>query len=217
LITPGSSTSGAYTVSYTIAASGGCPEVVATTNVNITSPPTASITYTGSPWCTSSTTQAVTLTGTGAYTGGVYSSTTGLAINTTTGLITPGLSTSGTYTVTYTIAASGGCPEVVATTNVTITSPPTASITYTGSPWCTSSTTQAVTLTGTGAYTGGVYSSTTGLAINTTTGLVTPGSSTANTYTVTYTIPASSGCPSVQTNFSITINPKPITSPIWHD
>src|SRR6185295_11311053 len=53
--------------------------------------------------------------------GGAYSaSPAGLTINATTGAITPSTSTPGTYTVTYTVAASGGCPGVVATTPVTI-------------------------------------------------------------------------------------------------
>jgi hypothetical protein len=44
----------------------------------------------------------------------------GLTINATSGAITPSTSTPGTYTVTYTVAASGGCPGVTATTSVTI-------------------------------------------------------------------------------------------------
>ncbi|MCF6130292.1 T9SS type B sorting domain-containing protein, partial [Flavobacterium sp. AS60] len=52
--------------------------------------------------------------------GGVYSSTAGLSINPATGAITPSTSTAGTYNVTYTIAAGGGCAAVTATTSVTI-------------------------------------------------------------------------------------------------
>ncbi len=91
---------------------------------------TASISY-GGPFCTTVTTaQSVSLTGTGAFTGGTYSSTAGLAINATTGAITPSASTASAipYVVTYTIAASGGCPVVITTTNVTINPKPTAII-----------------------------------------------------------------------------------------
>ncbi|MFY7793743.1 MAG: hypothetical protein ACOVQS_08190, partial [Chitinophagaceae bacterium] len=43
---------------------------------------------------------------------------------------------------------------------ITVTQPPTASISYTGTPFCSTLTAaQSVTLTGTGAYTGGSYSS----------------------------------------------------------
>jgi hypothetical protein len=103
--------------------------------VTVTPMPTAAISYAGSPFCTSiAGTQPVTFTGT---TGGIYSSTAGLTLNAATGEITPGTSTPGTYTVTYTITAAGGCDEVTATATVTITLMPTATISYTGSPYCT--------------------------------------------------------------------------------
>ena len=68
--------------------------------------------------------QPVTLTGTGSYTGGTYSSTTGLSINASTGAITPSASNAGTYTVTYTKTLSGVC-IVTASTQVTIFGPST--------------------------------------------------------------------------------------------
>ena len=113
---------------------------------------------------------SVTRTGTA---GGTYtSSPAGLTIDGTTGAITPGSSTAGTYTVTYTLAAGGGCSLVTATTSVTITAVPTATISY-ATPFCTSlSTPQAVTLTGTGAYTGGTFSSPAGLTIDAQQGLL---------------------------------------------
>jgi hypothetical protein len=324
-------------------------------------PATAAISY-ATPFCTSITAaQAVTLTGTGTFTGGTFSSTAGLSINATTGAITPSTSTAGPYVVTYTIAATGGCPAVIATTNVTITAqvtptfaavaaicsggtlsalptsstnatpingtwspalnnttttlytftptagqcaspttltitvnpilsptincgtsttssvsftwaavgaasgynvsytinagaannigaignvltytvnglsggdnvtitvtptgvgcfaasnqsciatactPATANISY-ATPFCISNTTaQTVTLTGTGAFTGGTYSSTAGLSINATTGAITPSTSTPNLYTVTYTIAATGGCPAVIATASVVI------------
>jgi len=90
--------------------------------VTVTQNPSATISYAGTPFCTSvATPQPITLTGTA---GGTYSSTAGLTINSATGAITPNTSTAGTYTVTYTIAASGGCAAVTATTSVTITTSP---------------------------------------------------------------------------------------------
>ena len=86
--------------------------------------PAATISYAGTPFCTSLVApQAVTQTGTA---GGAYSSTAGLMIDAVTGAITPSTSTAGTYTVTYTIAAAGGCAALVVTTSVTIS--PDASI-----------------------------------------------------------------------------------------
>ncbi|MCF6130178.1 T9SS type B sorting domain-containing protein [Flavobacterium sp. AS60] len=210
-ITPSTSTQGSYVVTYTLAAASGCAQIQTTTNIVITKTPTASISYIGTPFCTTLTTgQAVTLTGTEAYTGGTYSSTAGLTIDPTTGAITPSTSTPGNYVVTYTLAAAAGCAQVQTTTNVIITRVPTAAISYAGTPFCTTlNTGQAVTLTGTDAYTGGVYSSTTGLTIDSTTGAITPSTSSNGTYTVTYTAPASAGCASVPTNTSIVITAIP--------
>jgi hypothetical protein len=106
-------------VSYTLAATGGCAAVVATATVTITAAPTATIGYINSPFCRTITiAQPVSQTGT---TGGTYSSTTGLSINASTGAIIPSTSTAGTYTVSYTIAAAGGCAAVIKTTSVVIT------------------------------------------------------------------------------------------------
>lgn len=59
----------------------------------------------------------VTRTGT---TGGTYSSTAGLTINASSGDITLGTSTAGTYTVTYTVAAANGCAQHTTTSGITI-------------------------------------------------------------------------------------------------
>src|SRR5207249_3777519 len=210
-----SSTAGTYTVTNTIAASGGCAQVTATSSITITAVPTATISYAGTPFCKSvGTGQSVTLTGTGAYTGGTFSSTAGLTIDPSTGAITPSTSTAGTYTVTYTIPSSGGCAAIPVTTSVTITDVPTATISYAGTPFCKSvGAGQSVTLTGTGAYTGGTYTaSPAGLTINAGTGAITPSSSTAGTYTVTYTMPASGGCAAVPTTTSVTITAVPVAT-----
>ena len=210
-ITPSTSTPGNYVVTYTVPASGGCLQVLATTNVTITREPTATISYAGTPFCTSLTaSQSVTLSGTAAYTGGAYSSTTGLIINASTGAITPSTSTPGNYVVTYTFANAGGCSQLQTTTNIVITKSPTATIIYAGSPFCISLTSnQTVTLTGTEVYTGGVYSSTAGLAINSATGAINPSSSSPGNYLVTYLL-ANSGCQQVQTTANVVINPIPV-------
>jgi hypothetical protein len=79
--------------------------------------PSASISYAGNPFCSTAGISTVTRTGTS---GGIYSSAAGLTINASTGAITPVTSTAGTYTVTYTIAAAGGCGEYQVTTVVNI-------------------------------------------------------------------------------------------------
>ncbi|MDA3880161.1 MAG: hypothetical protein PF436_07230 [Prolixibacteraceae bacterium] len=213
-IVPNTSTVGDYIVTYTIAASGGCAAVNTTTPVSITNAPNATIAYAGTPFCTSKALpQDVTRTGT---TGGTYSSTAGLIINSSTGAITPSTSTAGDYVVTYTIAASGGCAEVTTTTTVTITTVPEATIAYDESPFCNDVVTdQLVTQTGTS---GGIYTALpAGLTINASSGAITPGTSTEGDYTVTYTIDAAGGCVAVIETALVTINPIPVTSPIWHN
>jgi len=202
-VTLGTSTPGTYTVTYTIAAAGGCPVFTTTTTITVTATPNATISYTGSPYCQNAGTATVTQTGT---TGGTYTSTTGLSLNASTGAVTLGTSTPGTYTVTYTIAAAGGCAAFTTTTTITITATPNAAISYAGSPYCQSAGTATVTQTGT---TGGTYASTTGLSLNTTTGAVTLGTSTPGTYTVTYTIAAAGGCAAFTTTATITITATP--------
>ncbi len=55
----------------------------------------------------------------------MYASTAGLSINSTTGIITLATSTPGTYTVTYTVAAGGGCSVYSTTAPVIIANPGT--------------------------------------------------------------------------------------------
>jgi hypothetical protein len=89
--------------------------------------PSATIAYSASSFCKSVTSAAVTLTGTDARStcSNTFSSITGLSLNTTTGAINPSLSTPGTYTVTYSLPAAGGCNAVSATASITITQPTT--------------------------------------------------------------------------------------------
>mgnify|MGYP002863605656 CR=1 FL=1 len=210
-ITPATSAPGAYVVSYDIAGTNFCSSFNTTTNVTITDAPSATIAYAGNPFCTTSAPVAVTLTGDA---GGVFAAPAGLTIDPVTGTITPATSTAGLYTVTYTIAAAGGCAEFTTTFDVTITDAPAATIAYAGNPFCTTSAPVAVTLTGDA---GGSFSAPAGLTIDPITGTITPATSTAGLYTVTYTIAAAGGCAEFTTTFDVTINQTPTTSPIWHN
>ena len=206
-ITPGSSNAGSYTVTYKIDSAGGCAAYSTTANVIITTAPSATISYAGSPFCkTLSAAQSVSLNGTS---GGTYSALpSGLTINATTGAITPGSSTAGSYTVTYLIAASSGCAAVSTNTSVAVTSLPTATISYTGSPYCNNvTTTQNAILTGTS---GGTYAALPlGLTINATTGAIIPVTSNPGSYTVSYTIPATGGCAAVSATTQVGVLPLP--------
>src|SRR6185369_745659 len=277
-ITPSTSTPGTYTVTYTVASSGGCPGVTATTSVTINAVvtptfnpvaaicsgatlaplPTTSIngitgswspalnnttttTYTFTPTagqcattasltitvnpilsptinCGTSTTSSVTfnwaaVSGATGYTVS-YQVNAGPVVNVGSvgNVLTyqvTGLAGGDNVTITVTPTGGAGTCFAAATTTciATACTPPTASISY-ASPFCANITTpQAVTLTGTGTFTGGTYSSTSGLSINPANGEITPSTSTPGTYTVTYTVAASGGCPGVTATTSVTINP----------
>ena len=211
-INPSLTTAGTYTVTYTTPASVGC-QISRTTQITINALPTAVVSYAGNPFCQSLGNQRqVTLTGTGVYAGGVYSSTTGLSINSSTGAITTSTSTPGTYTVSYATQTWGGCSSFIVTTPVTITAPPTVTISYSGSPFCKSLTSVSAIRSGTGAYTGGTYTSGVGLSINANSGAINPSLSTAGTYTVTYTTPASGGCFAETSTTSVVVLPAPTAS-----
>ena len=192
---------GIYTVTYTVAATPTCDEFITTAEVIIVEAPEATIAYANTPYCATGT-AAVTLTGT---TGGTYSSTTGLVINTTTGVIDLAASTPGTYTVTYTVIAIAPCDELIVSTEIVINELPTATITYAG-PYCADGGIATVTQTG---ETGGTYSSTEELVINTTTGDIDLAASIPGDYVVTYTIAAANGCPSIPFTTTVTITAKP--------
>jgi len=147
--------------------------------------------------------QEVTRTGTA---GGVYTvDPSGLTLDEETGAITPSSSTEGTYTVTYTVVPAEGCVENPASTSVTITTAPIQpTISYSGSPYCT--THDPVTVTQTGA-TGGSYSAVpSGLTINAASGTITPSSSFQGDYTITYFVPGTGGCSPLSTTANISIN-----------
>lgn len=213
-ITGATSIPGNYVVTYTIAAAAPCPGFTTTTNVTVTKAPAATISYGAANLCNVTNSVAtpnpkvdVILTGTK---GGIFSiaPSTGLPINTLTGTIDPSGATSGTYTISYTIAAAGGCSVFVTTTSITINSTPIASVSYPATSYCRGITTpQQVTFSGT---TGGSYSSTTGLSINAATGEINPGLSAPGTYTVTYTILPSAPCPGFVTTTTVTIDDSPV-------
>ena len=213
IITPNTSVSGTYSITYSKPATAGCDAITATTTVIITALPVATFSYTGTPFCQSSANPTPVFSGGGV--AGNFTSTAGLVfVNSSTGRINLAASTPGTYIVTNTIDAANGCNIVTATSSVTITAVPTATISYAGLPFCKAlNTAQAPVLSGTAAYTGGIYSaSPSGLAINAASGDVTPSSSIAGTYTVTYTKAASAGCNQITATTTVIITALPVAT-----
>ncbi|NTW32056.1 MAG: hypothetical protein HGB12_05450 [Bacteroidetes bacterium] len=89
--------------------------------VTVTPLPVATFSYTSTPYCSNASNPSPTFSGGGL--AGTFSSTTGLVfVSTSTGQVNLTSSTPGTYTVTNTIAASGGCGIVTATSGITINS-----------------------------------------------------------------------------------------------
>ena len=149
--------------------------------------PTATLTY-STPFCTSQGVQSPTLTGTGTYTGGTYSSTAGLTINSANGQITPSSSTIGTYKVKYSLSTLA-CPGYDSTT-VTIADP-TATATKTD-PTCTGVTPNTdgkITITTSGGTAPFTYSSDNGATYGNANPIINLAS---NTYTVK--VKDSKGC-----------------------
>jgi hypothetical protein len=87
--------------------------------LTVTALPVATFSYPGSPYCINAANPLPVFSGGGV--AGTFSSSTGLVfISTATGEVNIAASTPGTYTVTNTIAAAGGCGEVTAESPITI-------------------------------------------------------------------------------------------------
>lgn len=126
----------------------------------------------------------------------------------------------GMATAHFNAGATGGnggasvtLDNAIVNAAIMVVGPPSASITYTSSPYCPIGT-ATVTLTGTGSYTGGTYSSKAGLALTSTTGAINLATSTSGTYSVTYTTPTNSCGFSSKATTSIVIKPKPTFSSV---
>ncbi|WP_165768396.1 T9SS type A sorting domain-containing protein [Hymenobacter amundsenii] len=157
--------------------------------------------------CAGSNTGTITLTGN---TGGTI---TGYEANTGSGFVAvAGTNTGTSYTFTN-LTATTTFRAVITTTDsrtvysapvtVTVTPAPVATFTYASASFCKSGANPTPTVTGTA---GGTFSiSPAGLTIDPTTGTIDLNASTAGTYMVTYTVPATGACSAASTTFSLTI------------
>lgn len=178
--------------SFQVQDANGCPRTITGTFTGVTS---SSFTYPQSAYCKNAANPSPIISGVG---GGVFSSTAGLSINATSGVINMAASTAGTYTVTYT---SPGAPCNSSSTFVITINPlpvivvPNASMCLNGS----------AVLTASGAITyvwspGATLSATTGTSVT-----ATPAATTV--YTITGTTTAT-GCVGT-TTATVTVNPLP--------
>ncbi len=148
----------------------------------------ATFAYSKTSYCQTESNPTATITGEA---GGTFSSTSGLIINTSTGEINLSTSTLGSYVVTYTTTDPD---QNSSTENVTITDGDIATFSYATSTVNKNDVDLYPTTTGQS----GSYSSTSGLSINSSTGLIDVSASTAGTYTVSYNTNGS--CPKTYTD-----------------
>ena len=176
-----SATAGNYTV--TVTDSNGCSNTSAQVTVTELALPTVAISGTLS-YCAGSNT---TLTATAGLSSYLWSS------GETTQSIT---ATAGSYTVTGTDA--NGCSTTSSSVTVTETPLDNAGFSYSASSYEPTDADPTPTITG---LTGGTFSGTTGLVINSTTGEIDLSASTVATHTITYdtTSSGSSVCPNTST------------------
>lgn len=206
------STPGTYTVTNTY--NGTCSNT-GTTSITINPPANSTFAYPSNTICVGGANETPTVADAGTFS----ATPAGLVfVSTTTGEINVGSSAPGTYAITYNATGSAACPTSgsSSTVNLTITSSPDASFSYSQAAYCASAIDPAPVF-GAGA-SGGVFSSTTGLNINASTGVVDLSTSTAGTYTVTNSIAASGSCPATSSVSTITVNPLPlVTLPAFDD
>jgi hypothetical protein len=123
--------------SYYLVSTGSIP-------ITVSAPSSATISYAGSPYCYNTGNASITFSGT---TGGTFSSSpTGAIINSGNGTVNLASSTPGTYTVTYTVAAAGGCS--IYTTSAQIVINPNTWIGNSNSNWNNSGNWAATYTTG---------------------------------------------------------------------
>lgn len=117
---------------------GSCGAVTDELEITISSNADPSFTYPTSDVCQDAASFSPSF-GPGAA-AGVFSSTTGITLNASTGAVNPLTSTPGVYQVVNTIAASGICPSVNHTEQIEIKPKPVQPVVTTNSPLCEGST-----------------------------------------------------------------------------
>jgi gliding motility-associated-like protein len=181
--------------SFDIEDENGCPINVSGTFVGTEE---ATLTYPQTSYCADAPNPSPIITG---VTGGAYSSTAGLSINATTGVVNLGASTPDTYTISY------QTPDPICFTVETfeITINPLPIVTVNSEDICLEET---IELTAAGADT---YTWTPATFLNATTGAIVETTPTGNiTYTVTGTITAT-GCDNTAES-TVVVNPLPVVT-----
>ncbi|MBC7525401.1 MAG: choice-of-anchor L domain-containing protein, partial [Flavobacterium sp.] len=214
---------GTYTITYTASNLSLCQNVSSSNaTIVITAPttPVTTISYT-TPVCKIATTNpGPNPSPPGFIPNGTYNSTAGLSINSSTGVIDLATSTAGQYVITYSVGSNPSiCQDSGSSTFTIQIDAPTPSVTtFTyATPFCKTSTTNpGPDQSPPGFVTGGTYSSTAGLSINSLTGVIDLATSTVGQYVITYSVNDNpSTCQSANSStFTVQINAPaaPVTS-----
>ena len=192
LITLSTSMAGTYPVLYTVG-SNGCA-AVDTFMVTINPMEDATFSYAAASFCLGGANASATITGS---TGGSFmSSASGLVLD-SIGTIDLTASTPGSYMVTYT--TGGPCADS-STVSVMVMAADSADIAYASSTYCLNGVNPSPTIAGT---TGGIFTSTAGLAMDSITGAIYLANSMPGMYSITYT--TSGMCPDTDVEM-VTLN-----------
>jgi PKD repeat protein len=198
-------TNAAITTTITVTPTlNGCSGIPSSYLITVNPTPNTTFSYTKSTFCQGDNNPSPTI----ILQGGAFSSTYGLSIDTTSGLINLANSILNTYTVTYSIV--GQCTDS-SSESITITNNPNARFEY-NSPFCekTNVNTLPIFNNGTSA---GTFSATSGLIfVNTLTGQLDLFKSLPGNYTITNSIAATGGCAAATASNTITINALPLAA-----
>ena len=197
------STSGTKNVTLTVTEDG-CTSALTIQVITVIPVDDASFTYSSGTFCQLDADPSPTVIG---LAGGIFTSTAGLSIDSSTGLIDLAASMLGSYTVTYT--TNGPCSNA-STFNITITLVPDASFSYNG-PYCQNETTNPSPAFPSGASAGVFSTMPEGLVfVNASTGQIDLAASTPGTYTISNSISSSGGCIASSANNTVSIFPIPV-------
>ena len=186
---------------YTVSGSSACTNDMAAITVTEDVPSAATVGYAQPALCSSAGPIAVNLIGS---TGGVFSAVpAGLALDALSGTIDPGTSDAGAYTITYALPATGVCPAMTTTADISIAMAPDAGTDAALTVCDAGAPTALFALLG-GAQVGGSWTVPGGGAF---TGTYDPATHAPGVYT--YTVVGTSPCPDAQAAVTVTETGSP--------
>ncbi|MBC7412153.1 MAG: gliding motility-associated C-terminal domain-containing protein [Bacteroidia bacterium] len=207
--TPSITVSPNATSTYTVSIAGYCGKKQTRSKTIVVNPlPTPNISPNSTVGCKGgASTYTVTASSGSSYAWTVAGGTIASGQGTNTLTVTWGVGATGSVKITQTTKSCEGKDSLM---NISLTNAPTNNFSYV-SPVCAGSPILLYpTIPAGSAAASGTFTSTPGLVMTSGNGIIGTTLSTAGTYTVTNTVPASGGCPTVSSIATVTINPKPI-------